>query len=74
MKLSDFGFIKRAVNNTSKVKDLKNILGRYTEETKEDDYKLHSLPMIGSERYTPPEVIKTQKAIPNPAYDIWTLG
>jgi len=44
------------------------------EETKEDDFIDQNIPMIGSERYTPPEVLQDVNSKLNSAYDIWSLG
>lgn len=74
VKLSDFAFIKRAFNNTSKVAYLRKFMKVDDEETKEDDFQTQTLPLIGSECYTPPEVVKDSKSTMNPAYDIWGLG
>lgn len=73
VKLSDFSFIKMTLNNTSKVAYLRKFMN-YEEETKEDDFATQTIPMMGSEAYTPPEVVKDPKSKPNPAYDIWQLG
>jgi len=43
VKISDFGFIKQVLNNTSKVGYLKSYL-KLDEETKEDDFKSINLP------------------------------
>lgn len=73
VKLSDFSFLKRAFNNTSKVACLKKFMN-FKEETKEDDFETQNLPLIGSEWYTPPEVVRDSNSFLSPAYDIWQLG
>lgn len=71
VKLTDFGFIKQVLNNTSKVGHLRNFL---KDETKEDDFENINVPKWGSEAYTPPEVVRDADSKLNPAYDIWSLG
>jgi len=74
IKLSDFEFTKRVYNNTSKVSHLSQYMNHKKEETKEDDFIDQNIPMIGSERYTPPEVLQDVNSKLNSAYDIWSLG
>lgn len=74
VKLSDFAFIKKVFNNTSKVAYLRKFMKVDDEETKEDDFATQNLPIIGSEWYCPPEVVKDCKSQMNTSYDIWSLG
>lgn len=73
VKLSDFGFIKQVFNNTKKMKNIWTILKK-CEESKDDNFMEQFLPRIGSESYTPPEVVRDSDYQISPSYDIWGLG
>lgn len=44
------------------------------EESKEDNFMDQFFPKVGSEPYTPPEVVRDPEYQINPSYDIWGLG
>lgn len=68
--MSDFAFVKKSLMNTDKFDSITSIL----EEVKSESFKDMNLPLIGSEVYTPPEVLANPRSQPNAAYDIWALG
>ena len=72
IKLSDFSFIKQVLNNTKKMDKICRILKN--EEDKKDVFTEENLPRIGSEWYTPPEVVKESNYELNQAFDIWGVG
>ena len=44
------------------------------EEESKGEKVVPDFPLIGSEAYTPPEVVQDAESKLNPAYDVWQLG